>query len=226
MGKSKNEKQYEGDNMQQYINVAEIKDDSVVLKDGSLRAVLAVSSINFDLKSTSEQEAIIYAFQRFLNTLDFPIQIVISTRKFDIKPYMESLEERRNAEKNVLLREQIVDYMEFIHGLVSVSNITSKSFYVIIPFYAVESEKKNFFQKMIDTFNPRKAVFQKREEFETEKDQLFQRVAEVQEALNGTGIRMTPLNTQELIEMYYNFYNPSEFDHVHLPEMGEMMIEK
>ena len=103
----KNSKDKEHSAMQEYLHIAEIKDSTVVLKDGSLRAVMAVSSINFDLKSTEEQEAIIFAFQRFLNSIDFPVQIVISSRKYDISGYLKMLEKKSYTEKNSLLKNQI-----------------------------------------------------------------------------------------------------------------------
>lgn len=211
--------------MQEQLNVSEIKDGVVVVKDGSLRAVLAVSSINFDLKSSTEQEAIIFAYQRFLNSLDFPIQIVISTRKFDIKPYLEMLERKKDTERNVLLRNQIDDYVHFVGELVNVSNIMSKLFYIVIPFYAIEAKRKGFLDKVLSKLTPRKVVYQEREKFETYKNQLFQRVEEVKESLSGSGVRVAPLNTQELIEMYYNCYNPSEFEHVAVPTLEDLNVE-
>lgn len=212
--------------MQEHMNVAEIKDGVVVLTDGSLRVVLAVSSINFDLKSSTEQEAIIYSYQRFLNALDFPIQILITTRKFDIKPYLQMLERKKETERNVLMRDQIEDYMKFVGELVNVSNIMSKLFYVVIPFYVVDSSKKNFLEKITASLKPRKEIYQRREQFETYKNQLFQRVEEVKESLSGSGVRMVPLNTQELIEMYYNYYNPSEFEHIAIPSLRELSVEQ
>ena len=211
--------------MQEHISIAEIKDGVVVLKDGSLRVVLAVSSINFDLKSSTEQEAIIYAYQRFLNSLDFPVHILISTRKFDIKPYLEVLKRRKDTEQNQLMRGQIEDYMKFIEELVNVSNIMSKLFYVTVPFYVIESKKEGLLARMTKSMKPRKEIYLKREQFETYKNQLFQRVEEMRDLLSGTGIRMVPLNTQELIEMYYNYYNPSEFEHVAVPTVQELNVE-
>ncbi len=211
--------------LQENLDVAEIKEGVVVVKDGSLRLVLAVSSINFALKSQTEQESIVYGYQRFLNSLDFPVQIVISTRKFDIKPYIQLLERKKKTEKNQLLRNQMEDYMSFVQELVSVSNIMSKLFYVIVPFYPIEASNQGFLDKITTIFNKSKEVYRKREDFETYKNQLFQRAEEVKGALSGTGVRMAPLNTQELIEMFYNYYNPSEFEHVTIPSFQKLDIE-
>ncbi|MEA1925832.1 MAG: TraC family protein [Patescibacteria group bacterium] len=212
--------------MQEHLSVAEIKDGIVILKDGSLRAVLAVSSINFDLKSSTEQEAIVYAYQRFLNALDFPLQILITTRKFDIKPYLQMLERRKETEQNQLLRDQIEDYMKFVKELVDISNIMSKLFYIIVPFYVISSKKHGLLARVSASLKPRKEIYHNRERFETYKNQLFQRVEEVKDALSGAGVRMAPLNTQELIEMYYNYYNPSEFEHITVPSLRELNIER
>ncbi len=222
---SKNSRQKEHNAMQEYLHIAEIKDSTVVLKDGSLRAVMAVSSINFDLKSTEEQEAIIFAFQRFLNSIDFPVQIVVSSRKYDISGYLKMLEDESYVEKNALLKNQIIDYTEFISGLVEEASVTSKYFYITIPFYVVSVEKGGILKKISSAINPRKAVFHKRELFETSKNQLFQRVGEIRELLGGMGLKVAMLSTQELIELYYNYYNPSEFDHVTLSPKEDIRLD-
>jgi len=214
----------EGLGVQENLDIAEIKDSVVILKDGSLKSVLAVSSINFDLKSDTEQEAIIYGYQRFLNSLDFPVQIVVSSRRYDVKPYLKQLEERRKIEQNVLLKDQITDYINFVKELVHVSDIMSKKFYIVVSFFPIESRKQGILERLSATFNPERVIFEEREKFETYKNQLFQRVEEVKASLMGTGVRLVPLNTQELIEMFYNFYNPSEFEHVSVSSIDNMII--
>lgn len=221
-----NNKNQSGVSAQQYLDIAEIRDGVVILKDGSLRMALAASSINFDLKSDKEQEAIIFGYQQFLNSLDFPLQILISSRRFNIDPYLRLLKERKKLEHNELLKNQIDDYIDFVSELVDVSNIMSKTFYVIVPFYAVESKKGNLFDRLSGAFNQRKMLYQKYEEFETYKNQLFQRVDQVREALSGTGVKMVPLNTQELIELFYNYYNPSGFENINIAKLEEMDVEE
>ncbi len=211
---------------QDQLDIAEIKEDVVVLKDGSLRAVLAVSSVNFDLKSDQEQEGLIFAYQRFLNAFDFPFQIVISSKKFDVDPYLGMLKKKGRSETNELLRRQINDYVGFVENLVGMANIMTKLFYIVIPFYVMENKKKGILSKISSTINPQKNIYQKREDFETYKNQLFQRVDQVMETLAGTGIRMIPLDTEELVELYYNSYNPSEFEYVKIRELNKMELEK
>lgn len=204
-------KQSGGSSTQRYVDVEEIRDGTLVLKSGALRAVLLVSSINFDLKSSEEQDAIISQYQNFLNSLDFPVQIVIQSRRFNIDPYIELLREKEVQQPNELLRFQMKEYQGFIKNLTEVSNIMSKFFYVVIPFSPVENTKSGFFGKIGDIFNPKKTVGLKEDAFDTYRTQLMQRVEHVTAGLSPMGIRATALGTEELIELLYNSYNPSMF---------------
>jgi hypothetical protein len=217
--------QDQGSSMQQFLEITEIRDGVVILKDSSLRMVLAASSINFDLKSDREQEAIVFAYQQFLNSLDFPLQIVVSSRRFNIDPYIHQLDQRKKMEHNDLLKNQIEDYIDFVKEFVEVSNIMSKTFYVVVPFYPIESKKGSVFDRFSNMITPQKRIYQKNEEFQTYKNQLFQRVEQIKEALSGTGVRMVPLNTQELIELYYNYYNPSGFENINISDMEEVEVQ-
>jgi hypothetical protein len=194
---------------QEFVDIAEIKDDIVVLKNGTLRAILMVTSINFDLKSTGEQEAIVAAYQSFLNSLDFPIQIIVSSRKLDINPYLELLTNKEKQQANELLRSQIGEYKNFIKNLASASNIMSKAFYIVIPFALTEGKKEGFLDKIKTAINPKQVIIERHMDFENYKNQLWQRVDHVAAGLAGTGIKMAPLKTEELIELFYNAYNPS-----------------
>jgi len=196
---------------QQFLDIAEIKEDTVMLKNGSLRAVLAVSAINYDLKSTDEQEAIITQYQNFLNSLDFPLQILITSRKINMNDYLEFLEKREKIQSNELLKFQISEYRNFINQLTSITNIMDKNFYLVIPFAPIEDKEKSFLKNFMNSFNPKKAILEKRETFETYRNQLFQRADHVIAGLSGIGLKMEPLKTQELIELMYNSYNPSAF---------------
>lgn len=196
---------------QRYVDVEEIRDGVVVLKNGSLRSILLVSSLNFDLKSAEEQDAIILQYQNFVNSLDFPLQILVSSRRFDIRPYIELLKDKENHQKNELLRLQISEYQNFIKSLAEVSNIMSKLFYIIVPFSPIEDKEKGLFHSLTTLFNPAGAVIERREFFETYKNQLWQRVDHVSFGLSQTGLKIAPLNTEEIIELLYNSYNPSLF---------------
>ncbi|OGI15591.1 MAG: hypothetical protein A2Z52_01150 [Candidatus Moranbacteria bacterium RBG_19FT_COMBO_42_6] len=196
---------------QQFLAVSEIKGDVIVLKNGSLRGVLAVSAINYDLKSSDEQEAIITQYQNFLNSLDFPLQILISSRKLNIDHYLEFLSKKEKEQQNDLLRLQISEYRNFIGQLVAVSSIMEKNFYIVVPFYAVESQETGFLKNLFAGANPKKNIIEKNETFETYKNQLFQRMDQITASLSGIGLRLNTLKTQELIELVYNSYNPNVF---------------
>lgn len=196
---------------QKYVDAEEIRDDIIVLKSGALRAILLVSSLNFDLKSSEEQEALIAQYQTFLNSLDFPIQIVVSSRRFNIEPYLALLQEQEKVQPNELLRFQISEYKNFIKNLTEVSNIMSKFFYVVVPFSPVEDQQGGLLDKLTGIFQPKQTVGLHGDLFETYKSQLLQRVNHIEAALSGTGVRVTQLNTEEIIELLYNSYNPSLF---------------
>ena len=208
----------------QYVDVREIRDGAIVLNNGSLRAILLVSSINFDLKSSDEQDAVISQYQNFLNSLDFPIQILVSSRKLNITPYVETLGELEKQQRNELLRLQISEYRTFIRNLTEITNIMSKFFYIVVPFSPVENTKSGIFDKITELFNPKQVVTNRREIFETYKNQLWQRVDHVVSALSGTGVRLTPLDTEELIELLYNAYNPSLFTNTVLKNIDQTEV--
>ena len=189
-----------GMSAQKYINVEEIKNDIIVLKNKSLRAILLVSSINFDLKSSDEQEAIIGGYQNFLNSLDFPIQIMITSKKLDIEPYLALLDKKKKIQTNELMRLQIAEYSNFIRDLTEVSQIMTKRFYVVVPFYPIENLESGFLNSVMNFFNPKEQIAETVEVFETYKNQLWQRVDQISSGLSSLGVKSTVLKTEELIE--------------------------
>ncbi|MBD3300152.1 MAG: hypothetical protein GF347_02260 [Candidatus Moranbacteria bacterium] len=211
---------------QQFLDIEQIKDGTVILKNGSLRAVLMVSSINFDLKSSEEQDAIITYYQNFLNSLDFPIQIFISSRKVNLGDYIAQLEARSKEQINELLQLQMEDYIKFISSLGNMTDIVNKNFYIVIPFSPVENKKSTLKEKFYEIFTPKKTmVEQEKKSFEIYKDQLYQRVEYIQYGLNGIGVRMVPLSTQELIELYYSLYNPTSIERLGMAPLEEMAVK-
>jgi hypothetical protein len=193
----------------EYVDVQEIRDGIIILKDGSLRGVLAVSSINFDLKASDEQDAIILRYQQFLNSLDFPIQILTSSRRINVTEYLQELEKQESAQTQDLMRMQIYEYRHFVQNLTQVQNIMTKSFYIIVPFFPVEKNKKTLLKNLFQTFNPESVIVHKRDLLETYKSQLFQRIDHISAGLSGIGLRLVLLNTEDAIELLYNSYNPS-----------------
>lgn len=215
----------DGSSTQKYVNVEEIKNDLVVLKNKSLRAVFLVSSINFDLKSSDEQEAIIAGYQNFINSLDFPVQIMISSRRLDIQPYLDLLEGKRKIQTNELLRLQISEYSNFIKELTEVSQIMTKRFYLVVPFYPIENLENGFLDRIMSFFNPKQQVEESVEVFETYKNQLWQRVDQISAGLTSIGVRATILNTEELIELLYSSYNPSVYSSSTIKDLDAMDFE-
>ncbi|PIP28137.1 MAG: hypothetical protein COX29_02745 [Candidatus Moranbacteria bacterium CG23_combo_of_CG06-09_8_20_14_all_35_22] len=211
---------------QKYLDVAEVKDDVIVLKSGALRSILAVSAINFDLKSTDEQEAIISQYQNFLNSVDFPVQILISSRKLDMRNYFEFITSKEKTQSSELLRLQLSEYKNFIEQLVKGSDIMEKNFYIIVPFSPIENKKKSFFSNIGSLWNPQKNILEKRENFETYKNQLLQRIDHIIAALSGIGLRIVPLKTEELIELLFDSYNPEIFNATGLKDVSKLELTK
>ena len=210
---------------QKYLEISEIRDDVVIMKNGSLRAILMVSSINFALKSIEEQDAIIYHYQGFLNSLDFSVQIVINSRQLNLDNYLQTLKDQEKKQVNELLRMQTSSYIEYIQGLVKMANIVSKTFYIVVPFAVSESKGGGVMSKVGAIASPSK-IISGRETFEKYRGQLLQRIDHVIENLGGAGLRMTMLTTQELIELYYNLYNPELSEKQKLADVNELDLAK
>lgn len=199
-------------NTKQFVDIHDIKDGIVVLKNGSLRLVLEISSINFDLKSADEQTAIISGFKDFLNALDFPLQIVVQSRKLDIKNYLEKTQETVNKIDNELLRIQGVEYLRFVRGLTELANIMSKKFYIIVPFYVLEAaaSKKSFLENIKGVFGSAQEKIRVLEggDFAAYKSQVEQRAELVSSGLQGLGLISKILDKEELLKIFYSLYNP------------------
>lgn len=193
---------------QQYLDILEIRDDTVILRNGSVAAVLLVSSINFMLKSDEEQDAVIEAYTSFLNTIDYPLQIVIQSRRLNIDAYLETLKSIEKQQPNELLQLQIRDYRQFVDELVAGSDIMTKRFYVVIPYTPKVDRPGKFFGRLFDTFQPTTTIHLKQKQFEDYRSELFKRVDAVANALSSAGLKSAFLRTQDLIELYYNTYNP------------------
>jgi len=211
---------------QQYLDIAEIRDGVVILKDGSFRAILMASSLNFALKSEQEQDAIVFGYQDFLNSISFPVQILITSRQIDIKPYMKELDVREEIQNSELMKIQLQEYREYIKELVKVSNVMTKNFYIIVPFAVQQVKEEGTFTKLIKGMRVRGGLsaFTKTE-FERYKDQLWQRVDQVAANLRNLGVRLVPLNTQEIIELFYSLYNPDTSRNQRLPYVEDLDIE-
>lgn len=208
---------------QRYLNIAAIRENTIVVRDGSLRAVVVVSSTNFALKSEDEQNALISAYQNFLNGLDFPVQIVIRSRILDIDGYLDKLRGLMAGQTNELLRIQMSEYIEYVAKLVEFANIMSKTFYVVVP-YSAGPDKQGFMSRLGKVFNPAGAVMTSREGFESAKVKLEERVDHVVASLGGMGLRSIVLSTAELVELLYQSYNVESNFNLHDEDLKNIQV--
>lgn len=209
-----------------YLDISEIRDDMVILKDGTVRGVLMVSSINFALKSGDEQEAIIQAYMTFLNSLEYNIQIVIQSRRMNIDNYIASLADHQKKTENELLRTQISDYRAFVTELVELGEIMQKHFYLVVPYDPLSDKKKNFWTRSAEVFSPSAAAKLNKKQLLDRIDHLSRRVGTMEGQLNSMGVSSVRLDTQGLIELYYNVYNPDIFDTERLGDLKELLHEE
>jgi type IV secretory pathway VirB4 component len=201
---------------QDFVQVKDIKEGVVLLKNGGLRKVILVDGLNFDLKSEEEQSVITFAYQNFLNSLDFPIQINIHSRKLNIEDYLKRLNERQAKEENELLKTQIGEYREFIRSFIESNAVMTKSFFVIVPYDPVSlpSINKSLLPKFLGGGAPDTAPTE--EILPRNREQLHQRSEQVVNGLRQVGLRAVSLEDPELIEFFYNFYNPTTVENKEL----------
>lgn len=195
---------------QNFVPVKEIRNGIIVLKEGGYRGVLICSSVNFGLKSADEQRGITEGFQNFLNTLDFSVQIVVNSRKMDLRPYLALLAEKESIQKTELLKIQLREYIEFIRSFTDRSNIMTKTFYIVVPYSPAGSAQVS---RAVGLFGSKKTTLQvSTDRFDEDRAQLEQRMALVAEGIGATGVRAIPLGTEEVIELLYRSFNPGELE--------------
>ncbi len=198
---------------QNFVPIQEIRDGVIILKSSAMRAVILASSLNFALKSADEQNAIMMQFQSFLNSLDFPIQIFVQSKKLDIRPYIALLEERYKDQVTELMKIQVREYIEFIRTFVESTNIMSKSFFVVIPYDPpIMTAGKNPISNMMSGKKKGsvEATASADAQFQEYRSQLEQRVAVVEQGLVRCGVRAAELGTEEVVELFYKLFNPGE----------------
>lgn len=202
---------------QNILQIAEVRDGIVIMNDGSFRSVIMVKSINFDLMSPQERDAVEFSYQGFLNSLYFPVQIFIRSQKVDLREYIEKLDKIRVEHENMLLSVLMDDYINFIDMLAAQTNIMDKHFYVVVPYFPVVEEQKEkplaSSKTMVDGIfgmfgNNKTHIVINEGALEAAKTELRNRVQAVLGGLMQCGIQGLPLDTQELIELYYDSYNP------------------
>lgn len=200
---------------QDFVPIKEIRDGVIILKDNSMRAVIMVSSINFALKSVEEQEAVIYQFQNFLNSLDFSIQISIQSSELDIRPYLAQLEERYKGELSDLMKIQIKEYIAFIKAFVEQSSIMTKTFFVVIPFAQtlITPSSNNIVSNLLGKKQePKTQAGGQNDSFVENRTQIEQRIGVVQSGLIRCGLKSVELGTDEIVELFYKIFNPGDLE--------------
>ncbi|PCI20476.1 hypothetical protein COB64_02035 [Candidatus Wolfebacteria bacterium] len=196
---------------QNFVPIKEIRNGIVVLKDGGLRAVLMASSINLSLKSLDEQNATIRQFQSFLNSLDFSTQIVVQSRKLDIRPYIILLENRMKEQVEPLLKIQTREYIQFIRNFTESRNIMTKSFIIVVPYTAPALGPASGLKGLTSIFSSKKKTkVQEGIDFAEKQSQLEQRVGVIQGGLARMGVRSVQLGTEEVVELFYKTFNPGD----------------
>lgn len=205
---------------QENLDIAGVEDGIVILKNGSYRIVLEVTAINFGLKSEREQNSIIFQFQGFLNSLHFPIEIVVQSRKLDLTPYLARLRQKSGEQTSELLKAQTLDYVDFISELINMANIMKKRFYVTIGWENIELQNLSFVDKLLHRGNSISLLKISESEFKTRGDGLREKASTVAGGLGSIGLHCKQLTTKELIDLFYNFYNPGIADKERLSDLA------
>ncbi len=207
----KKTRKQKAESTQAHLRIAEIRDDVIVLKNGGLRSILKTSSINFNLKSEEEQNAIIYSYQGFLNSLEFPIQILVRSKKIDIDDYIDQVKVLGEKQENQLLKEQTYEYAEYVKRLVEYADIMEKEFYVIVPYDPLRTDSTSKFQgffQRIATKDSSLEVKKRHNEFDQLKKKLIQRTNIIKSGLENCGLKVKELGTYEIIDIFYKSFNP------------------
>lgn len=205
---------------QQFIPIDQIREGVMIMKDKSLKGVLLVSSINFALKSGEEQEAIIFNFQNFLNSLDFSCQIIVNSRKVNITGYIEKIKKLEDEQKNELLKIQTADYRRFIEELVAGGSIMNKNFYVVVPYYPLVE-----LASLPGGGGKEKTTGSLTEQgFQTGKYQLWQRMEYISVGLRRCGLKSVAMGTEELIELLWSLHHPKQAELGYYPELPPEII--
>lgn len=211
---------------QQHIPFGEIRDNVVIMKDGTLRSVLLISSLNFALKSEDEQKGIVNGYVQFLNSLEFELQIVIQSRKLNIELYLAKLDQLARQQNNELLRRQTMSYRAFVASLVQNADIMDKKFFVVVPFSPFSKKRKSFFSRLQDVISPASVVKLNQTKFEKYTTELDRRVSSIAAGLQAINLEVRRLDTQALIELYYNTYNPISKQRQRIHNMDGLQIDR
>ena len=197
---------------QQFIDIAGIQEGVVILKNGGYRIIFSVSAVNFSLKSEEEQNSLIFSYQSFLNSLHFPLQIIMRSKRLDLNPYIKKINAAKDKQTSELIKMQTEDYVDFISQLINLANIMKKTFYVVVPYDPVSVQGPSilgkFFKKSAETTDLKVAA----PTFKRYKDELTERANTIASGLGSMGLHCVQLTTEEIIELFYGIYNPGVAD--------------
>ena len=211
---------------QQYLDIAEIRESTLIMRDGTLRSVILASSINFALKSEDEQNAIISAYVGFLNNIDTQLQIVVQSRELNIDNYLETLGQKEKEQTNELLKMQTTEYIQYINELISLGKIMNKRFYVIVSYNPLSDKQKGFFPRLVESFKPSTLIKMKEEKFLRRRSDLTRRTEKIIGGLASMGVNAVQLDTQSLIELFYNTYNPTTSANQKLVDVNQLRVSE
>ena len=199
---------------QEFVPIKEVRNGVIILKNEELRAVILANSTNLSLKSEDEQKATIMQFQSFLNTLDFPVQISVQSRRLDIRPYLLLLENRMKIQNEPLLKIQTREYIEFIKNFTESVNIMTKNFFVVVPYTNTISIQKSsgILKNLFSKKSSKEEKLSKEVDFEEKRTQLDERVSVIEQGLASCGIKSTQLGSEEIVEVFYTVFNPGELE--------------
>lgn len=190
---------------QEHLDIEDIRDDLLILKNGNVVLVLQTNAVNFDLLSEEEQDAMIFAYSQLLNSLSFPIQVLVRSKIMDISNYLQKLREAKAKQENRALVAQMELYDNFIQELVAKNNVLDKRFYVVIPYIEVSLNSLN----PLSSLGSKKVVFDKWGTLEKAKLSLAPKKEHLMKQLGRIGVKSKQLPTQELVELFYDTYNPT-----------------
>ncbi|MBI5621720.1 hypothetical protein HY933_02550 [Candidatus Falkowbacteria bacterium] len=209
---------------QRSLPIAEVRNDCLVMRDNTLRMVVMVSSINFALKSEDEQNAIIQAYMQFLNSIDYPLQIVVQSRKFNIDHYVDKLRQAEREQINDLLKVQIGDYIKFLTDWIQEYNIMTKKFYVVVPYDPLSDQRQSFWSRLTEIFSPTAFIKLSDKGFQQRREELVQRASHVMDNLSSLGLSAQILDTEQLIELFYISYNPDLLESEKIKDLDKVQV--
>jgi hypothetical protein len=199
---------------QQFTEIDDIVDNIVLLKNGNACLVIEVTGSNFALLSKRDQDTKIYSYAAFLNSLTFPVQILIRNKRVDVTSYLKLLEEQEGKTTNPLLARQIRLYREFIHEMVKINVVLNKTFYIILSYSPLEGG-------VASTVPVSKSTSPKEMNIEKAKKALMGKADSLHGQIRRFAMSTKTLERKELVKLFFEIFNENaegEFDTSHVDE--------